>query len=72
MVYLLPAIPYASHVVSIDEQESEGNCCDDDDSSHCLFPLLFVSYALIILILSAKVNAYHELIQNYLKVVVSH
>ena len=39
MIYLLPAIPYALHVVGIDEQESEGNCCDDDDGSHsvCLF-----------------------------------
>ena len=45
--------PHVSDVVGVDEQESEGNCCDDDDSSHCLFPLLFVSYVLIILILSA-------------------
>ena len=48
--------PHVSDVVGIDEQESEGNCCDDDDSSHCLFPLLFVSYALIIYTLSSKVN----------------
>ena len=71
MIYLLPAIPYALHVVGIDEQESEGNCCDDDDGSHsvCLFQeQVLLSDVSSIGYSALNVNPILEQFQNFWKV----
>ena len=68
--------PHVSDVVSIDEQESEGNRCDDDDGCHVVFflleLLLFVSYAPIILYLSAFCNPNRHSKFYFVKVVVTY